>query len=233
MKPIETEYKGYRFRSQLEAKWAVLFDAFGVSWDYELEGFEMPNGARYLPDFLLHDVDGRCGILGGDLYVEVKGVPILTSTDRYKITSFVTDGYGADYLGNLNIKNPLLIVNKIPEGEDLRLMDFSIREMHDRCADYFTFTYVDNDKGVACFPAINRDGHFELFADDPSYLNDRNYYATELAYTLARQARFDHGQTPTFEEIEAEMSGVRKLSAYTEWNEQRIKEMEEAFFKEW
>ena len=27
IKPIETNYKGYRFRSRLEARWAVFFDA--------------------------------------------------------------------------------------------------------------------------------------------------------------------------------------------------------------
>lgn len=31
MKAIETRYKGYRFRSRLEARWAVFFDALGLS----------------------------------------------------------------------------------------------------------------------------------------------------------------------------------------------------------
>ena len=30
LKPIDTEYKGYRFRSRLEARWAVFFDAMEV-----------------------------------------------------------------------------------------------------------------------------------------------------------------------------------------------------------
>lgn len=33
IKPIETKYKGYRFRSRLEARWAVFFDALGISWE--------------------------------------------------------------------------------------------------------------------------------------------------------------------------------------------------------
>jgi hypothetical protein len=37
---IETHYKGYRFRSRLEARWAVFFDALGYEWQYEPEGFE-------------------------------------------------------------------------------------------------------------------------------------------------------------------------------------------------
>lgn len=52
VRPIETRYHGYRFRSRLEARWAVFFDTLGVRWEYEVEGFELPSG-RYLPDFWL------------------------------------------------------------------------------------------------------------------------------------------------------------------------------------
>ena len=37
LKPIPTVYKGYRFRSRLEARWAVFFDACGAKWEYEPE----------------------------------------------------------------------------------------------------------------------------------------------------------------------------------------------------
>ena len=30
VKPIETQYHGYRFRSRLEARWAVFFDVMGI-----------------------------------------------------------------------------------------------------------------------------------------------------------------------------------------------------------
>ncbi len=73
IKPIQTLYRGYRFRSRLEARWAVFFDAAGVPWRYEEEGFDLnavvlPESAlpettqdigpdtppiRYLPDFFL------------------------------------------------------------------------------------------------------------------------------------------------------------------------------------
>lgn len=51
IKAIETQYKGYRFRSRLEARWAVFFDELGIEWEYESEGYELSNGERYLPDF--------------------------------------------------------------------------------------------------------------------------------------------------------------------------------------
>lgn len=52
IKPIETRYKGYRFRSRLEARWAVFLDSFNEQWEYEKEGYELSCG-RYLPDFWL------------------------------------------------------------------------------------------------------------------------------------------------------------------------------------
>lgn len=50
IKAIETRYNGYRFRSRLEARWAVAFDTFGHDYLYEHEGFDLPSG-KYLPDF--------------------------------------------------------------------------------------------------------------------------------------------------------------------------------------
>ena len=48
---IQTTYQGYKFRSRLEARWAVFFDALGLKWEYEPEGFQLPGGLQYLPDF--------------------------------------------------------------------------------------------------------------------------------------------------------------------------------------
>ena len=50
LKAIETAYKGYRFRSRLEARWAIFLDALGVVWEYEKDGFDL-GGEWYLPDF--------------------------------------------------------------------------------------------------------------------------------------------------------------------------------------
>jgi hypothetical protein len=41
LKPIETHYLGCRFRSRLEARWAVFFEALGIKWWYEPEGFSL------------------------------------------------------------------------------------------------------------------------------------------------------------------------------------------------
>lgn len=63
IKAIETRYAGCRFRSRLEARWAVFFDSLGVAWEYEKEGFETPDGG-YLPDFWLPNGGGWWEIKG-------------------------------------------------------------------------------------------------------------------------------------------------------------------------
>ena len=74
-KAIETRYKGYRFRSRLEARWAVFFDAINLEWEYEPEGFELPGGERYLPDF-------RIGRNGRMIFAEIK--PTAGDTDAFR-----------------------------------------------------------------------------------------------------------------------------------------------------
>lgn len=54
IKAIETQYKGYRFRSRLEARWAVFFDVLGIQWEYEPEGFDLTDA--YL-DHLIQDYE--------------------------------------------------------------------------------------------------------------------------------------------------------------------------------
>ena len=66
IKAIETKYNGFRFRSRLEARWAIFFDSIGLKYEYEIEGFEM-NGIRYLPDFYIPSLDRL---------FEIKGKPL-------------------------------------------------------------------------------------------------------------------------------------------------------------
>lgn len=64
MKVIPTDYDGFRFRSRLEARWAVFFDVAGIDFLYESEGVIVPSTVvqgwtkdrvQYLPDFFLPD----------------------------------------------------------------------------------------------------------------------------------------------------------------------------------
>ena len=53
LRALETSYGGCRFRSRLEARWAVFMDKVGIKWEYESEGFDLGSGLYYLPDFWL------------------------------------------------------------------------------------------------------------------------------------------------------------------------------------
>lgn len=64
IRAIDTKYNGYRFRSRLEARWAVFFDSLRIEYEYEKEGFKLPSG-QYLPDFWLPEL--RSGV-----WVEIK-----------------------------------------------------------------------------------------------------------------------------------------------------------------
>lgn len=57
---IETRYAGCRFRSRLEARWAVFLDYLGIMWEYESQGYHVTQRLTlgdstfpYLPDFWL------------------------------------------------------------------------------------------------------------------------------------------------------------------------------------
>jgi hypothetical protein len=56
IKAIDTKYKGYRFRSRLEVRWAIYLDSIGIQWVFEPEGYELGNGIRYLPDLWLPEL---------------------------------------------------------------------------------------------------------------------------------------------------------------------------------
>jgi hypothetical protein len=84
LKAIETKYKGYRFRSRLEARWAVFFDTLGIEYRYEYEGFEMWTGTWYLPDFYLPEQG---------YWIEIKGTTP-TALEREKASNFSLDLFG-------------------------------------------------------------------------------------------------------------------------------------------
>ena len=95
IKAIDTHYAGYKFRSRLEARWGVCFDALGVAWEYEPEGFELPNGDWYLPDFWLPlEPHGDYTVAG--LWVEIKPtMPAAKEVEKMKLLAMATGHHGA------------------------------------------------------------------------------------------------------------------------------------------
>ena len=96
IRAIETQYKGYRFRSRLEARWAVYLDAIGWRWEYEPEGFELSDGTRYLPDFLLRAGKLADGFRPGDpmLWLEIK--PVAPTKEEKRKAWLLCDDSGVD-----------------------------------------------------------------------------------------------------------------------------------------
>lgn len=206
MKAIETEYKGYKFRSRLEARWAVFFDACGVKWEYEPEGFDLGDGLYYLPDFLLHDVLFRNGKTLCDLWVEVKGV--MSEADARKIGKFANEQVDPTWGYFNGLENPILVVTDIPSGDGIDeiitcMRDLSYGNSRGGVAPY-NFYLIDGDQ-FGAFPVINKQGRFVIMDDNGRCSSSDIEWqfddkATENAYKLARQARFEHGAKPQISE---------------------------------
>jgi hypothetical protein len=170
IKAIETIYRGYRFRSRLEARWAVYFDELGIQFEYELEGYEV-GGERYLPDFWLPEVD---------TYVEVKpgNHPITVSDlDALKIVAFSD-----------SIKKPVIVTCGDPGNMPI-CITFSgeVSPAANYCAlarsanGQFSLLIFDDDN-ERCFDYTQA-----VQVDD---ITEYNLEAIAIAWKKARQARF-------------------------------------------
>jgi len=217
IKPIETVYKGYRFRSRLEARWAVFFDSLGVKYEYEPEGFRCSDGSAYLPDFrvMCHGSRGDCLDSSWPLYIEVKGQMDEASAKKIKEFSFYNawkDFVWPEFGDPERDKKkkaweeeqkryhyPLLIVSDIPyvmQPDDV--INSDVTHGYDNMGfDLCPFNYetVDGDY-FAAYPAADKQGRFYLMGDDSSYVNREDQPRIMRAYQKARQARFEYGECP-------------------------------------
>jgi hypothetical protein len=71
MKAKETIYNGYKFRSRLEATWAIFFDIMKIKYIYEPEQFLCYDQSQYTPDFYLPEC--YCRKIEG-VYLEIKPI---------------------------------------------------------------------------------------------------------------------------------------------------------------
>lgn len=187
IKPIETIYNGYRFRSRLEARWAVFFDAIDADWEYEPEGFVLENGMYYLPDFLIHNNKGRGP---SELWIEVKNPYNFSEEDKTKVNTFANPAYMGYVDDNTRA---ILVVGNIPNiGKDDSL---STNIDYDEDKKIFSLELVDGDYFPA-IPAKYKGGGFCLLDGNNNQGDDVDEEGTKYAYDVARQARFEHGETP-------------------------------------
>lgn len=198
MKAIETYYNGYRFRSRLEARWAVFFDTLGVRYEYEPEGFELDDGTWYLPDFRVkcYGTRGDFDNKPFDLYIEVKGH--MSEEDAHKIRMFsgTADLYDTDHDRDYyEAIVPVLIVGSIPNVSNVYdVTDSFILGNYNRMdgIEIYPYNYetIDGDY-FAAYPAATRDGHFYLMGDDSNYINSTDLDRILRAYNKAKAARFE------------------------------------------
>ena len=111
LKAIETVFSGYKFRSRLEARWAVFFDALDMPYEYEKEGFELPSG-WYLPDFWLPEQNLWVEIKPYKLGLEDKEVSL-----AYELYE-ASDNDVAIFMGSIPLMNKTKASLKVIWGDD-------------------------------------------------------------------------------------------------------------------
>ncbi len=79
VQPLPATYNGVRYRSRLEARWAMFFYKMNIEALFEYEGFQLENGVCYLPDFWLPRVQ---------MWAEVK--PIEPTEEEYMKARLLT-----------------------------------------------------------------------------------------------------------------------------------------------
>jgi len=174
MQAIETNYKGYRFRSRLEARWAVIFDWCQWQWDYEPQGYTLKNGINYLPDFYLPNCKAtlyqHTGKVPSGVWVEIKGGNA-SSSERRKMMLLSQESKrpGIIFCGVNYTDRSYLYTAKHGDEVEMEVLD-----MH----------------GYVC-------GH-----DDLTHKVTGSFYGnmieSEDALKRGARARFEHGETPSF-----------------------------------
>lgn len=201
IKAIETRYAGCRFRSRLEARWAVFFDHLNIPWEYEAQGYVVgpyPYGVAdgriltrensYLPDFFLPQQD---------IFFEVKGAAPDESYQRMLST----------FTGQVG-KSLILAVGSIPAADRFVVGDENSAPFW---MDLYDGTNVCDGEGswdnyqawCVCLtgrhygvafmgyghriPCPCNAGHFGRYSSE-------SHDSILAAYTAARSARFEHGE---------------------------------------
>lgn len=173
-KPIETRYAGHRFRSRIEARWAIFFDTLDLRWEYEREGYTL-DGDRYLPDFWLPELNLWAeikGVIPNDREVRLAG--LLAESTQSTTVIFAGDmptirGALPDPLA-MSVWSPVYARYEHAWAEceacgELRIAYVKHAHMSCACAGYVSPPWIR--------------------FDSPRLVN---------AYTAARSARFEHGE---------------------------------------
>ena len=133
IKAKSTIYKNIRFRSRLEAKWAIFFDEMGIRYRYEPGIYKVPiNGyfMKYQPDFALLNIKTQQEIQQ-PLYVEVKGANHYRNI--YENDRKILESFGSS--------NSLLVLGSFPVN-----LNYLFQE-----PDYISNFFLVNGQDMPCF----------------------------------------------------------------------------------
>jgi len=178
VKPIETRAYGHRFRSRLEARWAVAFTEACIEWQYEPEGFDLGDAGPYLPDFWLPQVSMWAEVKAGRPTAEEVGkAEALARESDFPCLLLVGPPAARAYWA---IHPQLLWINVSgSEFGTLAVMDYCLFEGSDYHLTERRFYSCSGFADPSVFP----------MPLDPGY-------GSHPAITAALSARFEHGETP-------------------------------------
>lgn len=212
IKAIETSYKGYRFRSRLEARWAVFFDALGVAWEYEKQGYDLGLAGWYLPDFWLPDYR---------YWVEIKPNLDAVAIDEKKLSAFnaalnqdqdifaeregLSIFCGSPWADRSTFKTDYHVYLPLHSFAKSTTYHWAACPLCGRFDLYDPYWPAEGELAVFCWPC-DGGGAPRIYGDDFSFFHKggaittrpERVYPAKLfdAYAAARGARFEHGEKP-------------------------------------
>lgn len=219
VRPIETLYAGCRFRSRLEARWAVFFDRMRIPWEYEAQGFDTPAGP-YLPDFVLTDCATFVEVRGDSTRVDVDALavvadalPVLHPRTQIPYPDRSGRTWTAERGPRLMLLGPIPRVDELPARCDWGWLATS-----------GTVTADVGGWGLWGFGMYQKNRR-PWWHDTPALSQlaqpltpVAGWEGGELsrdAYGTARAARFEHGQTPDRIPVQRAVLGARARRAAT------------------
>lgn len=187
-KAIPTPYAKCKFRSRLEARWAVYFNALGIEWEYEKEGYSLPCGP-YLPDFWL---------------------PQVNSWAEVKPTQFSQDELTKCFQLHLETRNQVILLSGLPSlamypairgaefnhgAWDVDVIALDLAEGHEYWKYEHRF-YADGGWDAVAYGGISDPEFCDYWAHE---IEPRPVFSVssiaEMAVTAARSARFEFGES--------------------------------------
>jgi hypothetical protein len=197
IKPIETRAYGRRFRSRLEARWAVFFETLGLRWEYEPESFDI-DGEPYLPDFRVWTPQGE------PIWYEIRPRQSAGSSKFYKFDHALNGGRDWETITRCQLLS----------GDPLVVLEAN--HLCPRCGFVLSgeqFDFYGDHTSVYCEPCDwQTPGRGHPIQNDglvgASYETCKGFILTDVvewnwlsrrigaAAAAALSARFEHGETP-------------------------------------